>query len=35
MEAIIKGKIPTDLTLDRLKKGFSIDWYKQRELLEF
>jgi len=33
MEAIIEGKIPTGLTLDRLKKGYSMDWYKQRQLL--
>ena len=33
MEAIIAGKIPVDLTLVRLKKGFSMDWQKQRQLL--
>jgi site-specific DNA recombinase len=33
MEAIIEGEIPTGLTLDRLKKGYSMDWYKQRQLL--
>ena len=33
MEAIIEGKIPAGLTLDRLKKGYSMDWYKQRQLL--
>ena len=34
MEAIIEGKIPVGLTLDRLKKMFSMDWSKQRQLLE-
>jgi site-specific DNA recombinase len=33
IEAIIKGKIPAGLTLDRLKKGYSMDWHKQRQLL--
>jgi site-specific DNA recombinase len=33
MEAIFKGKIPIGLTLDRLKKMFSMDWSKQRQLL--
>lgn len=29
MEAIIAGNIPSGLTLDRLKKGFSMDWKSQ------
>ncbi len=33
MEAIIEGRIPAGLTLDRLKKKFSMDWSKQRQLL--
>jgi len=35
MEAVIAGKIPAGLTLDRLKKRISMDWCKQRQLLEF
>jgi len=35
MDAIIGGKIPLGLTLDRLKKMFSRDWEKQRQLLGF
>ena len=34
MEAIFSGKIPAGLTLDSLKKGFSPDWQKQRQLLK-
>lgn len=35
IEAVIEGKTSSGLTLDRLKKGLSIDWNKQRKLLEF
>ena len=35
IEAIIDGKVPAGLTLVRLKKRFSMDWPKQRQLLEF
>ena len=33
IEAIIEGRIPAGLTLDRLKKKFSMEWSKQRQLL--
>jgi DNA invertase Pin-like site-specific DNA recombinase len=35
IEAIIEGKIPVSLTLDKLKKMFSINWRKQRQVLDF
>jgi len=35
MEAIIKGDTPKQLTLGRLKKGFSYDWNVQRKELGF
>lgn len=35
MDTIIEGKIPATLTLDRLKKRFSMNWTIQRELLSF
>ncbi|MEE9160227.1 MAG: hypothetical protein V3V73_00385, partial [Gammaproteobacteria bacterium] len=35
MEAIIKGDIPTQFTLGRLKDGFSYDWDDQRKELGF
>ena len=35
MEAIIRGRIPANLTLTRLKKGFPIDWDQQRQVLGF
>ena len=35
MVAIIKGDIPSDLSLDRLKKGFPLDWKEQRKTLGF
>jgi hypothetical protein len=35
IESILKGDIPKDLTLVRLKKGFSDDWNEQRKELEF
>lgn len=30
MTAIIRGRVPADLSLDRLKKGFPLDWAEQR-----
>ena len=30
MDAIKQGEIPSGLSLDRLKKGFSLDWLEQR-----
>ena len=35
MIAIIRGKVPADLSLDRLKKGFPLDWAEQRATLGF
>ena len=35
MTAIIRGKVPADLSLDRLKKGFPLDWAEQRAVLGF
>ena len=35
MTAIKQGKIPAGLSLDRLKKGFSLDWEGQRIVLGF
>ena len=35
MDAIKLGKVPTGLSLDRLKKGFSLDWEEQRVTLGF
>ncbi len=35
MKAIIKGDIPSTLSLDRLKKGIPIDWNEQRKILGF
>ena len=35
MVAIIRGKVPADLSLDRLKKGFPLDWTEQRTALGF
>jgi site-specific DNA recombinase len=35
MKAIIRGDIPSTLTLDILKKGFPLDWDKQRQMLGF
>ena len=35
IQAILKGNIPAELTLTNLKKGFSMDWEKQRLQLGF
>ena len=35
MEAIIAGRLPEDLTLTRLKKGFPMEWSKQRKVFGF
>lgn len=35
MDAIKQGKVPSGLSLDRLKKGFSLDWGEQRVTLRF
>ena len=35
MTAIIKGLIPYDLTLPRLKKGLPLNWVEQRKTLGF
>ena len=35
MEAIIIGNIPIDCTLARLRKGFPMEWDRQRKVLGF
>jgi hypothetical protein len=35
MEAITRGDIPSSVSLDRLKKGFPLDWEEQRKTLRF
>ena len=35
MEAIIAGRLPMNLTLTRLKKGFPMEWDQQRKVLGF
>lgn len=35
MQAIIRGQIPATLSLDKLKKGFSLDWHEQWQDLGF
>jgi hypothetical protein len=35
MAAIIRGDIPSTVSLDRLKKGFPLDWEDQRKELGF
>lgn len=35
VEAISKGNVPPDMSLETLKRGFSLDWKKQRQLLGF
>ena len=35
MTAIIRGKAPANVSLDRLKKGFPLDWVEQRKSLGF
>jgi len=35
IEAIVRGEVPVELSLDRLKKGFPLDWEAQRKTLGF
>jgi len=35
MQAIIRGHVPATLSLDRLKKGFPLDWNEQWQTLGF
>ncbi len=35
MEAILQGNIPIDCTLARLRKGFPMEWDRQRQVLGF
>jgi hypothetical protein len=35
MQAIAQGNVPPALSLDRLKKGFPLDWKAQRASLGF
>ena len=35
MKAIIHGDIPPTISLGTLKKGFPLDWDKQRQMLGF
>lgn len=35
MIAIIRGEVPADVSLDRSKKGFPLDWAEQRKALGF
>ena len=35
MQAVARGEIPPGLSLDRLKKGFPLDWTQQRKVLGF
>ena len=35
IQSIVKGDIPTNLTLDRLEAGFPLDWNEQRKALGF
>jgi site-specific DNA recombinase len=35
IEAIVRGDVPAKLSLDRLKKGFPLDWDAQRKTLGF
>ena len=35
IEAITRGDIPSSISLDRLKKGFPLDWEEQRKVLGF
>jgi site-specific DNA recombinase len=35
MTAIIRGKAPANVSLERLKKGFPLDWVEQRKALGF
>jgi hypothetical protein len=35
MEAIARGDVPSSVSLDRLKKGFLLDWQEQRRVFGF
>jgi len=35
IESILDSKIPPNLTLERLTKGFPHDWQEQRQVLNF
>ena len=35
IEAISKGNVPPDLSLEKLKRGFPLDWRKQHQSLGF
>ena len=35
IQAILRGEVTADLSLDRLKKGFPLDWEAQRKALGF
>lgn len=35
IRSIVKGDIPSDLSLDRLEQGFPLDWHEQRKALGF
>ena len=35
IEAILRGEVPLNLSLDRLKAGFPLDWEEQRQALGF
>jgi site-specific DNA recombinase len=35
IEAIVRGEVPVELSLDCLKKGFPLDWQAQRKTLGF
>jgi DNA invertase Pin-like site-specific DNA recombinase len=35
IEAIVRREVPVELSLDRLKKGFPLDWEAQRKTLGF
>ncbi len=35
IKVIIRGQVPADLSLDRLKAGFPLDWDEQRKVLGF
>ena len=35
MQCVARGDIPPALSLERLKKGFPLDWTQQRKVLGF
>ena len=35
IKAILRGNVPRDLSLDKLKTGFPLDWDEQRKVLGF